>query len=59
MLPDYLAEFDPPWKDQVAYDERGHFSEPHTDTTIGLGTVAVRHYLGEMRAARYARVASP
>ena len=49
LLPDYLAEFDPPWKDQVAYDERGHFSEPHTDTMIGLGTVAVRHYLGEMR----------
>lgn len=48
LLPDYIAEFNPPWKGKIAYDERGHFSEPHTGKAIGLGTVAVRHYLGTM-----------
>jgi DNA topoisomerase VI subunit B len=28
LLPDYINEFDPPWKDKVNYDDRGHFSEP-------------------------------
>ena len=48
LLPDYIAERDPEWKDNVAYDDRGHFSEPHTEITIGVGTLAVRGYLGEM-----------
>ena len=29
----------------IAWDDRGHFSEPHTDQEIGLGTLAVRSYL--------------
>ena len=29
----------------VVFDARGHFVEPHTNRTIGLGTVAVRNYL--------------
>jgi hypothetical protein len=48
LLPNYINEFDPPWKDKVNYDDRGHFSEPHTGKTIGLGTLAVREYLAEM-----------
>ena len=45
LLPDYIAEFKPPWKDKVVYDDRGHLREPHTDKEIGLGTVSVRDYL--------------
>lgn len=37
--PDLTADWD------VVYDDRGHFTEPHTDKTIGLGTVAVRQYI--------------
>jgi hypothetical protein len=48
LLPNYVAEHNPAWKDKVAYDERGHFTEPHTGKGIGLGTVAVRNYLGKM-----------
>ena len=48
LLPDYIEEYNPPWKDRVAYDNRGHFVEPHTDKTIGVGTIAVRKYLAEM-----------
>jgi hypothetical protein len=48
LLPDYVCEFDPPWKDRVAYDDRGHFVEPHTGKAIGVGTIAVREYLAEM-----------
>ena len=29
----------------IAWDDRGHFSEPHTDHEIGLGTLAVRSYI--------------
>jgi hypothetical protein len=46
LLPDYLEEHDVDW--DVVFDDRGHFSEPHTDRTIGLGTVAVREYLKGM-----------
>ena len=31
----------------IAYDDRGHFAEPHTGLMIGLGTVAVRDYIEE------------
>ena len=48
LLPNYVNEFDPPWRDKVAYDDRGHFTEPHTGKMVGVGTVAVRHYLGNM-----------
>jgi hypothetical protein len=46
LLPDYIrnhvaacANWD------VVYDDRGHFIEPHTGRTIGLGTLNVREYL--------------
>jgi hypothetical protein len=29
----------------IAWDDRGHFSEPHTRQEIGLGTLAVRSYI--------------
>jgi DNA topoisomerase VI subunit B len=45
LLPNYIAEFDPPWKNKVVYDDRGHLREPHTNRMIGLGTVSVRDYL--------------
>src|SRR4051812_24850096 len=32
----------------IAWDDRGHFTEPHTDHTIGLGTLAVRNYLNDV-----------
>ena len=31
------------------FDDRGHFVEPHTERSIGLGTIAVREYLAERR----------
>jgi hypothetical protein len=37
--PDLTASWD------VVFDDRGHLIEPHTDTRIGLGTLAVRRYL--------------
>jgi DNA topoisomerase VI subunit B len=48
LLPDYIRQFNPPWKDRIAYDDRGHFVEPHTGKAIGVGTIAVREYLSEM-----------
>jgi hypothetical protein len=30
----------------IVWDDRGHFTEPHTGRIIGLGTLAVREYLG-------------
>jgi Topoisomerase 6 subunit A/Spo11, Toprim domain len=49
LLPDYIAQRRPSWAHKVAFDARGHFAEPHTDIEIGLGTLEVRNYLGEIR----------
>lgn len=43
LLPDYIAEHDVAW--DVVFDARGHFTEPHTETTVPLGTLSVRGYL--------------
>jgi Topoisomerase 6 subunit A/Spo11, Toprim domain len=46
LLPDYMAEhptLTAGW--QVAYDARGHITEPHTGRTVDLGTLGVRGYL--------------
>jgi hypothetical protein len=43
LLPDYVSEYEVDW--DVVYDDRGHFVEPHTGHTIGLGTLSVREYL--------------
>ncbi len=43
VLVDYIEELDLDW--DVVWDDRGHFIEPHTERTIGLGTLSVRRYL--------------
>lgn len=47
LLPDYIEEKRLSWN--VVYDARGHFEEPHTNRSIGCGTVEVRNYLHAMR----------
>jgi hypothetical protein len=47
VLPDFTEKNPELAKDwDVVFDDRGHFTEPHTHKHIGLGTVAVRDYLG-------------
>ena len=46
LLPDYISERTARRGRKVDYDDRGHFREPHTGREIGLGTAAVRSYLG-------------
>jgi hypothetical protein len=46
LLPDYMAENEVNW--DVVYDDRGHLIEPHTERTIGLGTISVRDYLEDL-----------
>jgi hypothetical protein len=55
LLPDYMREHKVNWK--IVYDERGHFIEPHTRESIGLGTIAVRDYLRMMGEPRFADAA--
>jgi hypothetical protein len=47
LLPDYIEEHSVDW--DVVYDERGHFTEPHTGLSFGLGTLAVRDYVSSIR----------
>lgn len=44
LLKDYLEECNPPDWD-VVFDARGHFVEPHTNWSIGLGGIDVREYI--------------
>jgi hypothetical protein len=50
LLPDYMrnSRLEDVWK--VAFDDRGHFTEPHTNHSVGLGTLAVRGYLQSWQA---------
>lgn len=50
LLPDYIEENSVDW--DITYDERGHFTEPHTEHSFGLGTIRVRDYLAEVRPPR-------
>jgi hypothetical protein len=50
LLPDYIEEHGVDW--DVTYDDRGHFTEPHTVHQIGVGTIAVRNYLSEVHPPR-------
>jgi DNA topoisomerase VI subunit B len=46
VLPDFMEdnpELTKGW--DVAFDDRGHFAEPHTGLRIGIGTLAVRSYM--------------
>ena len=54
LLPDYISEHDVDW--DVVSDDRGHFHEPHTSRSIGLGTLAVRDYLGGLCAPAGAEI---
>ena len=48
LLPDFLEEhpdLTATW--DVVFDDRGHLIEPHTQYRIGLGTLAVRGYIGD------------
>jgi hypothetical protein len=47
LLPDYVEEHGVDW--DVVYDARGHFEEPHTNRSIGCGTIEVRNYLHAMK----------
>jgi hypothetical protein len=43
LLPDYISNNNLNW--DVAYDDRGHFIEPHSGIAFGLGTLSVRKYI--------------
>jgi hypothetical protein len=47
LLPDYVKEHGQDW--DIVYDDRGHFTEPHSKHQIGLGTLNVREYLSRIR----------
>jgi hypothetical protein len=47
LLPDFMDDhptLTANW--DVVWDDRGHFAEPHTEHTIGIGGIAVRRYVG-------------
>lgn len=51
LLPDYQKENPKETADwDVVYDARGHFTEPHTLLTFGIGTMEVRDYINEWRS---------
>jgi hypothetical protein len=46
LLPDFMRAHPKLTADwNVAFDDRGHFTEPHTGTRIGIGTLGVRRYV--------------
>jgi hypothetical protein len=46
LLRDYMDEYDcSDW--DIVWDARGHFTEPHTEKVVPLGTLQVRQYMGE------------
>jgi hypothetical protein len=50
LLPDYLSENPETtgtW--DVVFDARGHFTEPHTELIVPLGTLDVRKYLRDIK----------
>ena len=47
LLPNFVNEHGADW--DVVYDDRGHFTEPHTKRVIGLGTLNVRAYLSRVK----------
>lgn len=51
LLPDYLSENPETtsgW--DVVFDARGHFTEPHTESVVPLGTLDVRSYLAAIES---------
>jgi hypothetical protein len=48
LLPDFIQAHPGETVDwDVVFDARGHLSEPHTGTVIGIGTLEVRQYLSD------------
>ena len=47
VLKDYIEETDVEWR--VIWDDRGHFTEPHTGISIGVGGKDVHDYLSQRR----------
>jgi hypothetical protein len=57
LLPDYLREHPQRTADwDVVFDARGHFTEPHTEKVVPLGTLDVRRYLQDIRHGKSAEV---
>jgi hypothetical protein len=46
LLVDYVRETGVDW--DIVWDDRGHFTEPHTKHMFGLGTLNVRKYLASI-----------
>jgi len=47
LLPNYVEAHPDECRDwDVVWDARGHFTEPHTNHSVPLGTLEVRQYLG-------------
>jgi hypothetical protein len=60
LLPDFIKEHPEQTADwDVVFDARGHLSEPHTATVIGIGTLEVRQYLSEEEDPIYLGVSEP
>ncbi len=49
LLPDYMEEHPETRKWKIVFDARGHFVEPHTEKSVGLGTLEVENYLSDAR----------
>jgi hypothetical protein len=48
LLPNYVNEHAECTDWDVVYDDRGHFTEPHIERVVGLGTLNVRGYLSHI-----------
>lgn len=46
LLVSYVRETGVDW--DIVWDDRGHFTEPHTKHSIGLGTISARKYLASI-----------
>jgi hypothetical protein len=46
LLPNYIKENRLSW--DIVFDDRGHFIEPHSNLSFGLGTINVRNYLASI-----------
>jgi hypothetical protein len=53
LLPNYVNEHQECAKWDVVYDDRGHFTEPHTGRVIGLGTLNVRNYVSRIAEPKF------
>ncbi len=60
VLPEYQNDFPEETADwDIVYDDRGHLIEPHTQQSIGLGTLAVRRYVRGWTNGAIPRIEAP